>query len=141
MLQVPLGTVVHKLVPAETPQKEEEEPFTFQQHWVGARDYVSSDEESENEGAAMKQNKDADLEVSHLELFACLNRACPLDTVSIFDDIDCRMVQTPISTETPDAISTFTLHHAPCVPATSFFALLNPMHSQRVTALDTATWL
>lgn len=89
MLQVPLGTVVHKLLPPALPQKEEEEPFTFQQHWVGARDYVSSDEESENEGAAVRQNKDADLEVTHLELFACLNRAhAPLDALNISDDMD-----------------------------------------------------
>ena len=63
MLQVPLGTVVHKLVP---PEKEEETPFTFQQHWVGARDYISSDEESEVEDTTTRQNKGADVEVTHL---------------------------------------------------------------------------
>ena len=92
ILQVPLGTVVHKLVPPEIAQKEEEEPFTFQQHWVGARDYVSSDEEPENEDAAMRQNKDADLEVTHLELSACL---AP-------DAMNCH----PGCCKTPNAIST-----------------------------------
>ena len=68
ILQVPLGTVVHKLIPPEIPQEEEVEAFTFQQHWVGARDYVSSDEESDNDGTAPPRGKDADLEVTHLEL-------------------------------------------------------------------------
>lgn len=44
--QVPLGTVVHKLKPV-VEEDEGEEPFTFQQHWVGARDYVSSEEEEQ----------------------------------------------------------------------------------------------
>ena len=70
MLQVPLGTVVHKLIPPEIPQEEEVEAFTFQQHWVGARDYVSSDEESENKGPATPRDKNADLEVTHLELLS-----------------------------------------------------------------------
>ena len=70
MLQVPLGTVVHKLIPPEIPQEEEVQAFTFQQHWVGARDYVSSDEESENEGPAKPREKNADLEVTHLELLS-----------------------------------------------------------------------
>lgn len=44
-VQVPLGTVVHKLNPV---QEDDEglEPFTFQQHWVGSRDYVSSEDEA-----------------------------------------------------------------------------------------------
>ena len=65
-MQVPLGTVVHKVLPAdEATHEEEEEPVTFQQHWVGARDYVSSDEESETEGPDKGQTKEAELQVSH----------------------------------------------------------------------------
>lgn len=50
--QVPLGTVVHKVKPAVEAHADAhvdigEEPFTFQKHWVGARDYVSSEEEEE----------------------------------------------------------------------------------------------
>lgn len=44
-------------------QGEEEEPFTFQRHWVGSRDYVSSDDDSDSESSAAPQNKDANLEV------------------------------------------------------------------------------
>lgn len=62
-MQVPLGTVVHKLVPPET-HMEDEEPFTFQQHWVGVRDYVSSDDESETRGSATEQKRDVELEVT-----------------------------------------------------------------------------
>lgn len=50
-MQVPLGTVVHKLHPVEE-AKEGEEPFTFQQHWIGARDYVSSEEEASDPEAS-----------------------------------------------------------------------------------------
>lgn len=65
-MQVPLGTVVHKLLPAdEATHEEEEEPFTFQQHWVGARDYVSSGEESDGEGHGKGQTKEPKLRVSH----------------------------------------------------------------------------
>ena len=74
-VQVPLGTVVHRLLPPESSrEKEEEEPFRFQQHWVGARDYVSSDEDSESEASTLRQNKDADLEVTTLEFYACMNK-------------------------------------------------------------------
>lgn len=48
-IQVPLGTVVHKLKPT-VEVDEFAEPFRFQQHWVGARDYVSSEDEEEQEG-------------------------------------------------------------------------------------------
>ena len=44
--QVPLGTVVHRVPPKVEIQESSEVPFTFQQHWVGERDYVSSDEEA-----------------------------------------------------------------------------------------------
>lgn len=77
-LQVPLGTVVHKLVPPET-HMEDEEPFTFQQHWVGATDYVSSDDESEAKSSATKQNRDTELEVTTPE------QSCgPLDAILLF---------------------------------------------------------
>lgn len=39
---------------------EEGEPFTFQQHWIGARDYVSSDEESEDGSAADEKDAKSD---------------------------------------------------------------------------------
>lgn len=39
---------------------EVEKPFTFQQHWIGARDYVSSDEESEDGSSADKKDAKAD---------------------------------------------------------------------------------
>ncbi len=39
---------------SEDHHHQEGEPFTFQQHWVGARDYVSSDEESEGSSADEK---------------------------------------------------------------------------------------
>ena len=66
-LQVPLGTVVHKVVPATECEEEEEEDgqaFPFQQHWVGARDYVSSDEEDEGHAKAKQTN----LEVNNAAL-------------------------------------------------------------------------
>lgn len=77
-MQVPLGTVVHKLLPPET-HMEDEEPFTFQQHWVGARDYVSSDDECETKTSATKQKRDAELEVTTPE-----QSYGPLDAVKIF---------------------------------------------------------
>lgn len=64
VLQVPLGTVVHKLVPPDSSvQGDEGEPVTFQRHWVGARDYVSSDDDSDSESSASAQSKSAHLEV------------------------------------------------------------------------------
>ena len=49
---------------SEDHHNEEGEPFTFQQHWIGARDYVSSDEESEGSSADEKDAKpDPHLEV------------------------------------------------------------------------------
>lgn len=63
-VQVPLGTVVHRLTPPESSQQEEEgEPLQFQRHWVGARDYVSSDDDSDSEDPAPKQDKSDHLEV------------------------------------------------------------------------------
>ncbi len=62
-LQVPLGTVIHKVAPAaksEDHHHEEGEPFTFQQHWIGARDYVSSDEECEDGSSADEKDAKAD---------------------------------------------------------------------------------
>ncbi len=62
-LQVPLGTVIHKVAPAaksEDHHHEEEEQFTFQQHWIGARDYVSSDEESEDGSSADEKDAKSD---------------------------------------------------------------------------------
>ncbi|KAL3149982.1 hypothetical protein ABBQ38_013338, partial [Trebouxia sp. C0009 RCD-2024] len=68
VVQVPLGTVVHKLVPPDSSvQGDEGEPVTFQRHWVGARDYVSSDDDSDSESSASAQSKSA-----HLELLADL---------------------------------------------------------------------
>ena len=42
--QVPLGTLVHKVIATAKPEEPAE--VAFQQHWVGARDYESSEEES-----------------------------------------------------------------------------------------------
>ena len=50
---------MHKVKPAAEAHAGDEtgeEPFTFQQHWVGARDYVSSDEEEEEEAAPLEAN-------------------------------------------------------------------------------------
>ena len=61
-MQVPLGTVVHRVPSAvDTTHEDEEKHFTFQQHWVGARDYVSSDEDDR------EQTQNPELEVSHAE--------------------------------------------------------------------------
>lgn len=55
IMQVPLGTVVHRVTPRTEPEASAEGDFPFQQHWVGARDYKSSDEESEEETASMSR--------------------------------------------------------------------------------------
>jgi len=73
-LQVPLGTVIHKVAPAvksEDHYHEEGEPFTFQQHWVGARDYVSSDEESEDGSSADEKDAKADPNLEVIMEEAC----------------------------------------------------------------------
>lgn len=74
-MQVPLGTVVHKVAPDVEPEEEDTGPFTFQQHWVGARDYVSSDEESADVDSANKPKPDstqANLEVTNSNLQSSL---------------------------------------------------------------------
>ena len=58
-----MGTVIHKVAPAAKPDNhdnEEGESFTFQQHWVGARDYVSSEEESEDGSSAAEKDTQSD---------------------------------------------------------------------------------
>lgn len=58
-----MGTVIHKVAPAVKStdhHHEEGEPFTFQQHWVGARDYVSSEEESEDGSSADEKDAKSD---------------------------------------------------------------------------------
>lgn len=47
---------------------EEEMPFTFQQHWIGARDYVSSDEEADVEGSADTTKAGLDSSQANLEV-------------------------------------------------------------------------
>lgn len=62
-----MGTVVHKVAPALASEEshEDEEPFKFQQHWVGARDYVSSDEETDNDSSPPGKDAQSD---PHLEV-------------------------------------------------------------------------
>jgi len=47
-------------VKSEDHHKEEEEPFPFQQHWIGARNYVSTDEESEDGSSADEKDAKSD---------------------------------------------------------------------------------
>ena len=63
-VQVPLGTVVHRLLPQAAEIAEEEfdlakGPPRLQTHWIGARDYVSSNDEDSASGEALpdKSNK------------------------------------------------------------------------------------
>ena len=66
-----MGTVVHKVAPALASEEsyEDEEPFQFQQHWVGARDYVSSDEETDSDSSAHGKvaQSDPNLEVTGIQ--------------------------------------------------------------------------
>lgn len=84
-LQVPLGTVVHKVAPALASEEtyEDEEPFKFQQHWVGARDYVSSDEETDSDSSP--HGKDAqsepNLEVTGTQIVLAYQRCHDLRNV------------------------------------------------------------
>ena len=60
-VQVPLGTVVHRVLPQAAETAEEgfdlaKGPPRLQMHWIGARDYVSSDEEGSASGGCCQIN-------------------------------------------------------------------------------------
>ena len=57
-VQVPLGTVVHRVLPQAAEVAEEgvdlaKGPPRLQMHWIGARDYVSSDDEGSASGEVL----------------------------------------------------------------------------------------
>ncbi|KAA6419520.1 MAG: GTP-binding Obg [Trebouxia sp. A1-2] len=68
VIQVPLGTVIHKVAAAKPEDHHSKEgvPFTFQQHWIGARDYVSSEEESEDASSADEKDSEPHLDLQLL---------------------------------------------------------------------------
>lgn len=60
-----MGTVIHKVAAAKPEDHHSKEgvPFTFQQHWIGARDYVSSEEESEDASSADEKDSEPHLDL------------------------------------------------------------------------------